>query len=307
MNTQQALSILKHNGLYGLYAPDGCLCAHVSFHGVTIDVSCHKSAHTLRVFGQQIDPDPKGLEEVAKLVLEQMDTIQGSKGYSAGYTVLFREAVFDNKCCWCHAPKAYEQEYLCQKCRKSRAEADAAYPWMLDGFMKAGFSKGPVEFEDMTGKPDPGYINFLNFPKEGNPYQYRSPNIDGYFVDDAKIDFNPRTKAIPDWVAPSPGNWRSSKLDWLGAPDPAAAYKGPASMVMATGTYSSLTHLIRTPQNNKCAHVYPPVNQGDSHTTFLKPKGPKGDMTIKCEAQLCVKCGNVKDGVWVTVSWERKA
>lgn len=307
MNTHLALEILKHNGLYGLYEPDGCLCAYVSLHGVTVQVSCHKSAHTVYVYGSAMEPDPKGLEAIARWVLTQLDTVQ-HPGYAAGFKIRFRDPCFDHKCAWCHRPKKDEQEYLCQSCRKDTVAA-AAYPWMLDGFMPRGFSKGPVEFADMTGKQDPGYINFLNFPKEGNSYQYRSSNIDGYFADDAKIDFNPRIKAIPlpDWWTPSPVNWRSSDLNWLGAPDPAAAYKGPASMVIATGTYSSIAHLIRTPQNNKCTHVYPPANQRDNHTTFLKPKGPKGDMTVKWDAQLCVKCGNVRDGVWVTVSWEHKA
>lgn len=50
-----ALDLIKQVGIYGLCYSDGCPCTNFEVHGVSVDVSCHKSDHCIRVYSCSAD------------------------------------------------------------------------------------------------------------------------------------------------------------------------------------------------------------------------------------------------------------
>jgi hypothetical protein len=143
MNAEKALKLIKELGIYGLAESDGCPCCHFNIHGIFIDVSCHKSEHTIRVYSHYMFHNPFDLEPIAEEVHRQV-------GISNPYKIRFCEYSCDHvgghwegkhpnskwmktqKCCYCSAPRPDEEAYLCEKCL-TKSEARSAYPWGVKG------------------------------------------------------------------------------------------------------------------------------------------------------------------------------
>ena len=156
MNDKLALALILQHGIYGLGGSDGCRCTHFFVQGIWVDVSCHKSEHSVRVYSDYLERDPLALEPIAREVLRQIARSVESWGtpeeeaieIASRYRIRFcdfstdnvngrREGekyVWDHKCSYCGKPRLNAAAYLCDDCLK-RPEAVSCYPWTADGFM----------------------------------------------------------------------------------------------------------------------------------------------------------------------------
>ena len=136
--------LIRRYGLYNLGGADGCACVNFSLSGFEVDVSCHKSEHTVRIIGSSSSPEE--VETVAAAVLADLR-------FAEDYAVRFCEWGSDHhngrwedrvwveeyKCCYCGEPRAEKDAYLCVSCRH-KEEAVARYPWgiVLPGDVRRG-------------------------------------------------------------------------------------------------------------------------------------------------------------------------
>lgn len=151
MNAEKALKLIVKNGIYGLCEGDGCRCCHFNVHSIFVDVYCHKSEHTVRVYSHCMFRDPMQLEPIAKEVLRQLGDC------ASGYRVRFCEYEADHvkgkrvekkwveeyKCAYCGEKRDNPQEYLCDSCATKKDEDGWGspreyYPWTNDGFLVSG-------------------------------------------------------------------------------------------------------------------------------------------------------------------------
>src|SRR5271163_3760873 len=95
--TGGALALLKQHGIWGLGLGDGCRCTNFTVLGVSVDISCHKSEHCVRVIGWSHGSiagdrrDASELESVAREVLVQL-----GEDVAYGYRVRFCEYRHDH-------------------------------------------------------------------------------------------------------------------------------------------------------------------------------------------------------------------
>ena len=141
MNHIQAIEIMRQVGIWSLGTQEGCNCLNFEICAVSVVISCHKSGHSIRVWSDHMERDPRGLEAVAKEVVQQFAAI-GSKEYVSGYVIRFCEYSDDNKngrwengkwvkeqqCCYCHANRPEPDAYLCEECKRKES-AVYCYPW----------------------------------------------------------------------------------------------------------------------------------------------------------------------------------
>lgn len=152
VNKDKAIALLRQHGLDGLGGHDGCDCCYFNIQGVEINISCHKSGHSIRVYAN--DRIAEELEAIAKEVQAQM-LADYHKWENAEpeervhkFRVRFCEYTDDHtggrwegtkyidhaKCCWCSAPREDRQAYLCPSCLQ-KPEAIQMFPWTGDGFL----------------------------------------------------------------------------------------------------------------------------------------------------------------------------
>jgi len=131
MNGIKALDLIKSQGIYGLCESDGCPCCWFEIHGVNVEVSCHKSERSIRVFSHHLYRNPFHLEPIAVEVACQI----GRDGYKIRFCEYACDHTGDNgKCCYCSNPRKDKEAYLCPKCLKN-PDARGSYPWGLVGNM----------------------------------------------------------------------------------------------------------------------------------------------------------------------------
>lgn len=95
--SRAALALIREKGIYGLGWHEGCPCTDFVVHSVHVDVSCHKSEQTIRVYSHHIDfcdeqyrRDPTFLRPIADEVLRQVDAWYDAGGtYAADFKVKF--------------------------------------------------------------------------------------------------------------------------------------------------------------------------------------------------------------------------
>lgn len=92
-----AIALIKKIGIYGLGGNDGCPCTNFEVQNVHVDVSCHKSQRTVRVYSHHADfcdenyrRDQRFLRPIADEVLRQVDGYYDAGGeYAADFLVKF--------------------------------------------------------------------------------------------------------------------------------------------------------------------------------------------------------------------------
>jgi hypothetical protein len=144
MWADEAIALIKQHGLYGLGGSDGCRCVHFHIQGVSIDVSCHKSEHCIRVWSNYIYREASELERIAREVLFDLSQTGADVDsyrlrfckYSDDHVGGHWEVsgfVHSQKCCYCGKPRNDRETYLCCEC-SSNPEAREHFPWICDGF-----------------------------------------------------------------------------------------------------------------------------------------------------------------------------
>lgn len=131
------VGLIRKHGLYGLSGDEGCECYSFQVQGIFVDVSCHRSEHSIRVYSHHLCSDPLGLEMVAKEVISQLNKAESTMDTS--YRLRFCEYSMDNhkqgsRCCYCAKPRVSKETYLCEACQQKK-EALRSYPWTKDGFI----------------------------------------------------------------------------------------------------------------------------------------------------------------------------
>lgn len=149
MDANKAIDLIRREGLFGLGEGDGCLCCHFEVQGVSVDISCHKSEHCVRVHSCHMYRSARDLERVALVVMQEFAKYTDVSEYRLRFTEYANDHqngdrdkddkwIEEYRCCYCHAPRS-EKEYLCAECREGKAEhkdmAPISYPWTNDGFM----------------------------------------------------------------------------------------------------------------------------------------------------------------------------
>lgn len=122
------LWLIRKFGISGMGGSDGCYCYHFQNRGISVDVSCHKSEHCVRVHSGYMEFDVSELFEIANEVLSQLP-FGGSR-----YRVRFCDYGMDHvngrwegkvwreeyKCGYCGKPRNERDAYRCQKCVAER-------------------------------------------------------------------------------------------------------------------------------------------------------------------------------------------
>lgn len=99
-----AVELIREVGIYGLGGNDGCPCTSFEVRNVHVDVSCHKSEQTVRVWSHHMDfTDEKYrrceavFTPIADEVLRQVDAYYDAGGqYAADFTVRYSSWEEDN-------------------------------------------------------------------------------------------------------------------------------------------------------------------------------------------------------------------
>jgi hypothetical protein len=73
----QAIRLIEQHGLTGLCETDGCPCIHFCVHRCDVSISCHKSAHTIRVSSRSGDYSTEDLERVLQVVKREFNKVFG--------------------------------------------------------------------------------------------------------------------------------------------------------------------------------------------------------------------------------------
>lgn len=119
MNADKALALVKSVGIYGLAGTDGCLCMSCAVQGVSIDVSCRKSASgipgyrgtVVRVWSRHLDFDAKALQVIADEVVLQI-----SEETQRVVTRLCEWRIDESQlCAYCEKPREDAAGYLCNE------------------------------------------------------------------------------------------------------------------------------------------------------------------------------------------------
>lgn len=92
-----AVSLIREVGIYGLGGNDGCPCTSFEVRNVHVDVSCHKSEKTVRVWSHHMDYTDESyrrcnaaLKPIADEVLRQVDAYYDAGGeYAADFAVRY--------------------------------------------------------------------------------------------------------------------------------------------------------------------------------------------------------------------------
>lgn len=121
---EAALALIRRFGIFGLGGSDGCYCCHFSIHGISIDVSCHKSEHCVRVHSGYLGFKDSNLFSIADEVLSQLPN--GGERYRVRFCAYSFDHVNghrDNgewvesyKCVYCEKPRVDPNAYLCGGC-----------------------------------------------------------------------------------------------------------------------------------------------------------------------------------------------
>lgn len=144
MRADKAIILMQSSGIFGLGEDDGCLCCNFNVMGVSVDISCYKSEHCVRVHCGHLDRVPKDVERVAAEVLRQL----GEYADASSFRLRFCDYRDDHqnghrengvwvetyRCCYCHAPRPGRAAYLCPSCILTEPRAVELYPWNTDGF-----------------------------------------------------------------------------------------------------------------------------------------------------------------------------
>jgi hypothetical protein len=127
---------IEKYGLYRIGGSDGCNCVHLKLCAFEIDVSCHKSEHTIRVYSDDLGRNPKDLEILMGVVVSQDEAFQDYAKRYCGYQYDHLNGRWENdvwidemKCCYCGKPRFVKDDYLCESC-KTKPNARAYYPWI---------------------------------------------------------------------------------------------------------------------------------------------------------------------------------
>lgn len=94
---EEVTSLIRKIGIYTLGGHDGCPCTNFEVRNIHVDVSCHKSEKTVRVYSHHLDWTDNNyrqvdaaLEPVANEVLRQVDDWYGAGGeYAADFEVKY--------------------------------------------------------------------------------------------------------------------------------------------------------------------------------------------------------------------------
>jgi hypothetical protein len=137
-NVDGVVALLRRYGLHGLGGCDGCRCAHFSLLGISVDVSCHKSDHCVRVHSGYMGFNQADLVPIVREALRQLP--DGGAGYSVRFCDyssdhvngrwVDREWVEEHRCCYCAKPRADKAAYLCEECERD-VRALESYPVKL--------------------------------------------------------------------------------------------------------------------------------------------------------------------------------
>ena len=156
MDADKTCALIEQHGIYGLCESDGCACCHFTIHNISVDVSCRKSEHCIRVYSNSLDSEAHGLERVMRAVLRSLAEYLGDANALLRYRMRFCEYGKDHvdghwlgekwiethKCCWCGKLRDDGQAYLCRECLE-KVDAVNYFPWTADGFMPSeGKSEG---------------------------------------------------------------------------------------------------------------------------------------------------------------------
>jgi hypothetical protein len=92
------VDLIREVGIYRLSGYDGCPCANFEVQSVSVDVSCHKSDHSVRVHSHHMDYcddkyrlDTSLFQPIVEEVLRQVDAHYDAGGeYAKGFAVKFQ-------------------------------------------------------------------------------------------------------------------------------------------------------------------------------------------------------------------------
>lgn len=142
-NVEGVVDLLQRFGVWGLGGCDGCECAHFKILGISVDVSCHKSEHCVRVHSGYLGFNQSELAQIAREVLAQLT-------HPESYSLRFCEYSYDHKngrwengvwkkdqaCCYCGQLRPDADAYLCDDCFQQNKGLDV-YPANLNHIAKA--------------------------------------------------------------------------------------------------------------------------------------------------------------------------
>lgn len=121
---EATLALIRRFGIFGLGGSDGCYCCNFSIHGISIDVSCHKSEHCVRIHTGCLGFSDSALFMIADEVLSQLP--DGGERYRVRFCDYSCDHVNGHwdkgkwvesyKCVYCSKPRADRDAYLCGTC-----------------------------------------------------------------------------------------------------------------------------------------------------------------------------------------------
>lgn len=136
-DSERVIYLIRECGIYGLGGYDGCACTSFCLNSIHVDVSCHKSEQSIRVWCRSLEYDTDGLQLVMDAVCEALKR----DGVDIEYMKRFCEYSYDNNghwvkgvwikrptCCYCGKPRSSQDTYLCGECF-TKPKIVAMRPW----------------------------------------------------------------------------------------------------------------------------------------------------------------------------------
>lgn len=123
--SDNALELIRREGVFGLGGYDGCLCTHFFVRDVHVGISCRKSSGnlvdpdfngtTVRIYSQSGGLRGADLREIAEEIAKQLR----EKGDGGAIAVRYCSYEHDKelKCTYCHKLRATAADYLCPECK----------------------------------------------------------------------------------------------------------------------------------------------------------------------------------------------